>query len=324
MAGAVPAAVAQGRQVSLRISSSMPPDRNAAHFVWFEQFRTRLAAAVGDRVKLDYFPNSQLGKEADVVQQVKVGSIDMMISGSSIWATVAPEIGMLDLGYLFDSFPHVARSLDAGAGSALAKIVSQKSSADILGWGFSFGARNVYTRKEVTSLAQLKDVKLRVLPAPAFIETFKIMGAIPTPIPVNELYTALQTGVVDGFEHDAGTALAQKFYEVTNHCFLTEHLFSPIVATIGKRGIDKIAPDIRDVFLKAAADATLEQRKTAVTAANEALDQLRQLGVKVASMPKQDRDGLLNEVSGKLHAPFAEKHPETKPIFDMVSSARNA
>ena len=68
---------------------------------------------------LEYFPNSQLGKEADVVQQVKIGSIDMMITGSSIWATVAPEFGMLDLGYVFDSYAHVARSLDGGVGERL-------------------------------------------------------------------------------------------------------------------------------------------------------------------------------------------------------------
>ena len=102
--------------ISMRISSSMSADQNAAHYIWYERFATNVKSALGDRVKLAYFPDSQLGKEADIVQQVKVGSVDMMITGSSIWATVAPEFGMLDLGYVFDSYPHAFKALDGGVG----------------------------------------------------------------------------------------------------------------------------------------------------------------------------------------------------------------
>src|SRR5579872_1285648 len=245
--------------IALRVSSSDPIDENAAHYLWFAKFSARVKAAVGERIRFDYFPNSQLGKEADVVQQVKIGATDMMVTGSSIWATVAPEIGMLDLGYMFDSYDHVARAMDGEAGKALNKILTDRTGVQVVGWGFHFGARSVYTKKPIARLADLKDVKLRVLPAPAFVETFKIMGAIPTPISINELYTALQTGVVDGFEHDAGTVLAQKFYEVTKHTFLTEHLFGPIIAVIGKVGSANITDDIRPAFMQAGADATAHQ-----------------------------------------------------------------
>lgn len=319
------APTAQGQQkVALRVSSSMPADKNAAHFAWFEQFQAKLQQSVGDRLKLDYFPNSQLGKEADVVQQVKVGSIDMMISGSSIWATVAPEFGMLDLGYMFDGFEHAAKAIDSGAGEKLSNILANRTKASVLGWGFSFGPRNVYTKKPVAALADLKEVKLRVLPAPAFIETFKIMGAIPTPIPVNELYTALQTGVVDGFEHDAGTVLAQKFYEVSTHCFATEHLFGPIVAVIGRRGLDKISADLLPAFQKAALDATLQQRAIAVEAANAAMAELRGLGVKVSAMSAEERRRVQKLVGDALYAPFQQQYPDAKAVFDSIAAARTA
>src|SRR3954452_6166061 len=113
--------------IALRVSSSMPADDNAAHYAWYQLFAANLKNAVGDRIRLDYFPNSQLGKEADVVQQVKIGSVDMMITGSSIWATVAPELGMLDLGYVFDSYAHVFKSLDGGVGEKLARIVQERT-----------------------------------------------------------------------------------------------------------------------------------------------------------------------------------------------------
>ena len=120
-----PALVRAQSTIALRFSSSMTADDNSAHYVWYQRLQANLKAAVGDAIRLDYFPNSQLGKEADVVQQVKVGSIDMMITGSSIWATVAPELGMLDLGYMFDSYAQVAKALDAGVGEPLAKTAAR-------------------------------------------------------------------------------------------------------------------------------------------------------------------------------------------------------
>ena len=321
--GWMPTAGAQSAVV-LRVSSSMPADDNAAHYSWYQLFTARLKEAVGDRIRLDYFPNSQLGKESDVVQQVKVGSIDMMITGSSIWATVAPELGMLDLGYMFDSFEHAAKALDAGAGKDLEKILMSKTNVSVLGWGFHFGARNVYTKTPVKSLAELKDRKLRVLPAPAFIETFQLMGATPTPIPVNELYTALQTGVVDGFEHDAGTVLAQKFYEVASKCFMTQHLFSPMFVAIGKRGLDKVPADLRPKFMEAASQATQAQREVAARKSNEAIEALKELNVEFSPMPQPDRDAIQKVMADKLYARFAQQYPSTKSIFEAIAAARRS
>jgi TRAP-type transport system periplasmic protein len=314
---------AQAQQaIALRVSSSDPIDENAAHYLWFAKFSARVKETVGDRIRFDYFPNSQLGKEADVVQQVKIGATDMMVTGSSIWATVAPEIGMLDLGYMFDSYDHVARAMDAEAGKALNKILTDRTGVQVLGWGFHFGARSVYTKKPVARLADLKDVKLRVLPAPAFVETFKIMGAIPTPIPVNELYTSLQTGVVDGFEHDPGTCLSLKLYEIAKSCFLTEHLFSPMGAFIGKRALAKIPDDIRPAFDKAAAEATAEQRAAALEKTKQEIEQLKGFGVTFTAMPDEERHAMQEEMAKRLYGDFAEKYPATKPIFAAIAAAR--
>jgi TRAP-type transport system periplasmic protein len=308
--------------VTLRVSSSDPVDENAAHYLWFAKFAARLKETVGDRIKFDYFPNSQLGKEADVVQQVKIGSTDMMVTGSSIWATVAPEFGMLDLGYMFDSYPHAAKAMDSDAGKALEKILADRTGVMVIGWGFHFGARSVYTRKAVAHVSDLKDVKLRVLPAPAFVETFKAMGAIPTPIPVNELYTALQTGVVDGFEHDPGTCLSLKLYEIAKFCFLTEHLFSPMGAFVGKRALAKIPDDLKPAFLQAAAAATSEQRAIALDKTKTEIAQLQQFGVAFTPMPADERQAVQEEMAKRLYGEFAERYPATKPIFAAIAAAR--
>lgn len=308
--------------VSLRFSSSMVADQNAAHYVWYQHLDAHLKAAVGDRIKVDYFPNNQLGKESDVVQQVKVGSIDMMVTGSSIWATVAPQFGMLDLGYLFDSYAHAAKALDGGVGAQLNEILQKSTGCSVLTWASHFGARSVYTKQPVRSLADIKSVKLRVLPTPAFIETLKIMGAIPTPIPFGELYMAAQTGVVDGFEHDAAIVLASKLNEVTKYCWLTEHLFSPMIVVLGKRGMDKIPTDLRPVFMKAVADATAKQRATATEKGAQAVAALTKLGMDFSPMAKTERDMVRKEMENRLWAAFAKEHPATAPLFAAIAAAR--
>jgi len=321
IAGSLPIARAQSR-VALRFSSSMVADQNAAHFVWYERLQANLKASIGEAIHIDYFPNNQLGKEADVVQQVKVGSVDMMVSGSSIFATICPELGMLDLGYLFDNYAHVAKVLDGPTGTTLNEMLQKSSGCTILTWASHFGPRSVYTKAPVKSLADVKGVKLRVLPTPAFIETFKAMGAIPTPIPFGELYMAAQTGVVDGFEHDAATVLASKLDEVVKSCWLTEHLFSPMVVVIGKRGMDKIPADLKPAFQKAVADATAQQRAIASDKGGAAIDELKKKGITFNPMSAADRATVRQAMSSGLWASFAKQYPPTAPLFAAIQAPR--
>lgn len=313
---------AQGAPIALRFSSSMTADDNAAHYVWYQKLQANLKNTVGNAIRLDYFPNNQLGKESDVVQQVKVGSVDMMISGSSIFATICPELGMLDLGYLFDSYAHAAKVLDGPTGHTLNELLQKGTGCQIITWASHFSARSVYTKAPVKSLAELKGVKLRVLPTPAFIETFKAMGAIPTPIPFGELYMAAQTGVVDGFEHDAATVLASKLDEVVKSCWLTEHLFSPMVVVMGKRGLDKIPAELRSGFMKAVADTTVAQRALATEKGTAAVEELKRKGMGFHPMSAADRGQVRKAMESGLWAGFGKQYPVTAPLFNAVNSAR--
>jgi tripartite ATP-independent transporter DctP family solute receptor len=308
--------------IVLRVSSSAPPDKYGAHYLWFKPFEDNLKRLVGDQIKLEYFPNSQLGKEADVVQQVKAGSVDMMISGPSIWATVVPEIGALDLGFLFDNYAHAFKAIDGGVSAVFDKLLLDRAGVTVLGWGFQVGARSVYTKMPIKSVAELKGVKLRVLPTKAFIDTFTIIGAVPTPIPINELYTAAQTGVVDGFEHDPGTVLAYKFYEVDKYCFLTRHYYSPMLAYIGKRGLSKITSDLMPKFMQAAAEATKQERADVPKVENEAVTELKAKGVVFTEMPPAERKAVADKVATTLYPAFATQYPVTKQVFEKIAATR--
>jgi tripartite ATP-independent transporter DctP family solute receptor len=319
---AAPRLMAAPATIALRCSSSQPADQNAAQFIWYDRFASNLRQSVGDRIRVDFFANGQLGKEADVVQQVRLGSVDMMITGSSIWATALPELALLDMGFLFDSWEHVNKSVDAGVGEQFNKLLETRTGCTFIGWGNHFNARSVYTKKSVESDSDLKNVKLRVLPTPIFVETFKLMGAIPTPIPVNELYTAVQTGVVDGFEHDAATVLASKFNEVVSNCWLSNHLFSPSITAIGKRGLSKIPKDLMPAFQKAADEASLYQRQASGDKGKEAIATLQKLGIAFHPMDTGERQRIRQTMQDKLWPSVVASYPVTKPMLDIINASR--
>ena len=304
--------------VKLRMASSLPADPNSAHFVWFERFQSNLKASLNDAVEVTFFANSMLGKEADVVQQVRLGAVDMMVSGPSIWATLVPEVGVLDLGYLFENNEHAGRALDGKAGEALSDILLKKANIRSLGYGFSFGARNVYSKKLIKTPTDLQGVKVRVLPAPNFIATLKAMGATAVPMPGGEVYSSLQMGVIEGVEHDAPSVLASKFYEVASFCALTQHIFNPIVVAINKDSFDRIPAQYKTAVVKAAEEATSFERKHAADAEAAAFSELKKRGVTVTVADRQ----FFSKAVRPVWASFAKQYPSVQPVMDAIESVR--
>jgi TRAP-type transport system periplasmic protein len=306
---------ASAAPVTLRLSSSLPADPNSAHWLWYDQFAKSLKAKVGDAIAIQYFPDNQLGKESDVVGSVKLGVVDMMVSGSSIWSTLAPEIGVLDLGYLFPTMNAAGPILDGAAGEQLSKILADKAGVEVVAWGYSFGGRNVTSRGIATNPAELKGQKIRVLPVANFVATLKAMGASPAPMSLGEVYTALQTGVIDGAEHDAPTVLALKWYEVAKHISLTQHICNPQTIVIGKRAMNKVPADMRAAFKAAAAEATATQRGRADDIEKSAIKQLKDNGI---TMHECDRAAFRALVQ-PLWEDFAKQYPATKPVLSAIT-----
>jgi len=302
----------------LRLASALPADQNSSFFVWYERFQANLNAATNSAIEITYFGNGMLGKEADAAQQVRLGGVDMMISGTSIWATLAPEIGVLDLGYLFRSYDHVGRALDGKAGELLADGLQKKANVKILGYGYSFGARNVYSKKPIKVPTDLQGVKIRVLPTPNFIATFKAMGATAVPMPFGEVYSGLQMGVIEGLEQDAANVLDAKFYEVAKYCTLTQHVFAPLVMVMNPASFDKIPAQYKPAVLKAAAEATDFERKRAIEAETRAFDELKKRGVTVSEI---DRDYFRNAVK-PVWTDFIKRYPDMQVVIDAAEAAK--
>jgi tripartite ATP-independent transporter DctP family solute receptor len=298
------------------MSSALPATSASAHWIWYDRFSKSLASKVGDKVQVDYFPDSQLGKEADVINQVKLGVVDMMISDSSVWATMAPEIGVLDLGYLFPSMEATGPILDGRAGSLLNEAFTTRAGVEILGWSYSLGGRNVCARHPATTPEEMKGLKIRVPPVANLVATLRAMGAAATSLAVDEVYAALQTGVIDGMEHDAPTILSMKLGEIVKDIALTRHLFIPQPIVISRRAIRKIPTDLIGPFREAAAEATEFQRSRAPDIEASAFATLESNGV---TLHECDRSRFKRLVTPVWDA-FAKTCPAAKPILDAITA----
>ena len=152
------------------------------------------------------FPSGTLGQEREVVQQLQEGLIDFMVSGTAIWGSVAPRLQAFDFPFLWRDWAHVHRVVDGPVGREAADYLERAVRMRPLAWGDSFGFRQVITRsRDVTEAGQLAGLKIRTIQSPIYVKAVELMGASPTPMAFGEVYTSLQTGVIDGYEHDAST-----------------------------------------------------------------------------------------------------------------------
>src|SRR4029077_11931177 len=135
-----------------------------------------------------------------------------MVTGTSIWANVVPLIGLLDLGYLFESFPQQTKACDAGGDKPLEQALRTGANVQIIGWAYNFGSRSVLCKSPVNAPADLAGKRIRNLPNKIITECLRLMGAAATPMAFGEIYTALQAGVLDGLEHDPPTIAASKCF----------------------------------------------------------------------------------------------------------------
>jgi TRAP-type transport system periplasmic protein len=233
------------------------------------------------RLKITIFPSSQLGSDREMLQNTQSGTIGGVIDATAKLANFVPQFGVLDLPYLVSdreqagrmlASPVVEQELNARAAAAGFRIVNY--------WEILF--RNVYTRnKPVNSVADLKGLKIRVIPAPAYISLFRTLGASPTPMSFGELYMAMQQGVVDGAENDLVTFLSVKHTEVAKHLSMTNHIMLVNAVMISEKHWARMPEDMKAAMRQAAAEGRKLCIDEGLAREKSALEQIKAAGVKV-------------------------------------------
>ena len=274
-------AAAQAAKKLVRIHTAGPADLGVDNTMLAHQFLTYVNAN-SDTVEVKLFPNSQLGQSREVIEAMRLGSGASATSGGPAeYASFVKRLGVLGLPFIWKSYAHAEAVLDGPVGKEL-NADMEKAGFKVLAWSVSWGYRNVVTsKKEVKSAADLKGLKIRTIPTKVFVAAVNAMGANATPMNFGEIYTSLQSGVLDGYEHTASTTISFKFNEVACCIAMTRHLMDPTVLVFSLAEWNKFDAKEQAVMMKGAQVANDIVRKMAPEKEAEALATVKKLGMKV-------------------------------------------
>ena len=279
-----------------------------------KKFAELVAAKSGGKIKVNEFASSQLGNELQQQSAMMGGVQEMLVASTTSLAGVVKEFGLLDFPFLFSN----ARQADAMVDGPLGKMLSTRLNDKgivVLGF-FDLGFRNVTNSKRpITKGEDLDGLKLRVIPNPVFIETFKTFKANPVPMPFAELYGALENKAVDGQENPYAVILSSKFYEVNKYVSETNHVYATNPIQISKRFWDKLSVAEQKLIQDAATEAQNYQRVASREVSSKAVVELKAKGMvfNAISAPEQAR---MRSAVKAVHEKFAATYdPAVVKLF---------
>jgi len=243
-----------------------------------KRFAELLAAKSGGKLKVQEFPASQLGNELQQQSALQGGVQEMSAPATTSLAGIVKEFGLVDFPFSVASYAQADGLLDGPLGQALIARLPEKGLVALGYWDLGF--RNVTNSKRpITKPEDLEGLKIRVIPNPVFLETFKAFKANPVPMPFAELYGALEAKAVDGQENPFAVILSNKFHEVNKFVSATNHVYAANIILVSKRFWDRLSPVEQRMMNEAANEARAYQRQTSRAAAQKAVAELQAKGM---------------------------------------------
>ena len=226
-----------------------------------ESMGKKLDAATKGRLKIQMFPGGVLGGEKEMIEQTQVGAINILRTSLGPIGTVVPEVNVFNMPFVFRSQDHMRAVIDGPIGDELlAKISASPAKLVAIGW-MDGGSRSLYTKKPVRTPADLKGQKIRMMGNPLFVDTMNAMGGNGISMGYGEVFTALQTGVVDGAENNAPSFFTSNHFSTgAKYYTQTNHLIIPELLVVSKVTWDKLSKDDQALMKKLGREAQMEQR----------------------------------------------------------------
>lgn len=255
---------------------------NPDHPVSFgvKRFAELVAKKSGGKLKVQEFPASQLGNEMQQQSALQGGVQEMSAPATTSLAGIVKEFGLVDFPFAVTTFEQADALLDGPFGQTLIAKLPEKGLIALGYWDLGF--RNVTNSKRpITKAEDLDGLKIRVIPNPVFLETFKAFKANPVPMPFAELYGALEAKAVDGQENPYAVILSNKFYEVQKYLSATSHVYAANIMLVSKKFWDKLSPTEQKIMREAADEARQYQRQVSRAAAQKAVGDLQAKGMQL-------------------------------------------
>jgi tripartite ATP-independent transporter DctP family solute receptor len=297
-----PGAARAVEPIRLRFAHTVPtedtPHRAIVHFANLVKERT------GGRVEIQIFPAAQLGTDLKVIEGTRLGTIDMCTTGNPFFTNFNAELNLLDLPYQFRDHDHVYKVLDGPIGQHLTGTLDKHG---LKGLGnLDAGFRIVTTKgRPVKTVADVAGVKMRVVPNPAHVLAWKLLGAIPTPTPFPEVYLALKTGTIDAQETTVIATYASKFHEVQKYLSMTWHAYTVFQVVMNPKKYEALPPDVQRVLVESTRDAFVWHRNLNRQVEITFLDKMREAGIVVEENP--DREAFRRVVADAVTEDYVKR-----------------
>jgi tripartite ATP-independent transporter DctP family solute receptor len=279
---------------------------------------TRIREATSGRVDIKLFPANQLGSDTDLLTQVRNGSVEFFNLSSLILATLVPISGITSVGFAFKNYAEVWGAMDGQLGDHIRSEIA-KSPIFTVSKIWDNGFRHVTSStREIRGPADLKGFKLRVPPAPPLTSLFKALDAAPTPINFNEVYTSLQTKVVEGQENPLAIIATTRLYEVQKTCSLTAHVWDGYWVLGNKRAFAKLPTDLQATITRELDKSAGDQRADIAKLSDTLKTDLKAKGITFIDVQQDDFRKAL--ASTNFYAEWKQKYgPTAWDLMEKVS-----
>ncbi len=314
LAAALAMPLAAQAQTKLRFAHA-GPDTSSQHLAAVE-FAKMVKDRSQGKLEVQVFPASQLGNDATVIGAVRGGTIDLMMAGSGNFAGLNSRLEVLDIPFLFRDREHAYKAVDQQVGQELMKGLEASGLKQLAFWEVGF--RSITTKnRPVRTAADVKGLKIRTQPNPVHVQAWKLLGTNPVPMPLSELYTALESGAVDAQEHPIEITYSAKFYEVQKHLTMTRHAFTAMPVVLNKAKFDALTPDLQKVLLDAAQEAKQFQRQLNQKNEAQIIAELRKQGMTVVE--SFDAASFKTQIGDELRKAYVAKNgPELLAAVEAI------
>ena len=248
----------------------------------------KLESATGGRLSVQMYPAMQLGGEKEMLEQTQVGAVQICRVSVGPVGTIVDELNVFNLPFIFRDEAHMRKVIDGPIGAELLDKLTNAPTSRLVGLGWmDAGTRNVYGKKAFRKPADLKGQKIRMMGNPIFVETMNAMGGNGISMGFNELYSSLQTGVVDGAENNPPTLLTHNHYQVSKVYSLTGHLIIPEIFVFSKKSWEGLAKEDQALLKKLSVETQQEERELWDKMVAESVQKLKAAGVEFVEVDKK-------------------------------------
>jgi tripartite ATP-independent transporter DctP family solute receptor len=262
-----------------------------------ENLGKKLSDATKGRLSVAMYPSMQLGGEKEAIEQAQVGAIAFARVSVGALGPVVDDLNVFNLPYVFRNTEHMQHVIDGAIGQELLDKVTNSGKGLVgLAW-MDAGARNFYdTKKPIKTIADLKGMKIRVMGNPMFVDMANSMGANGVPMGYDQVFTSLQTGVVDGAENNPPSFVFDNHYQVAKFYTIDEHLIVPEMLVMSKKIWDSMSKDDQALLAKFAKEAQQEERKLWDVYEKQAMDKAKAAGIQIVAVSAADKKAFQDAV----------------------------